>query len=39
MATETSITQTRLEADCELVPERLVWTWVGEHAEDGAGGM
>lgn len=37
--TETSISQTRLEAACDDVPESLVWTWVGEHAEDGAGEM
>ncbi|HUG01640.1 MAG TPA: hypothetical protein VML95_07235 [Longimicrobiales bacterium] len=37
--TETSITQTKIEAACDDVPERLVWTWVGDHAEDAVGGM
>lgn len=37
--TEASITQTKLEADCDEVPESAVWTWVGDHTEDGAGEM
>ncbi len=37
--TEASITQTRIEAACDDVPDRLVWTWVGPHAEDAAGEM
>ncbi len=37
--TETSITQTRIEAACDDVPDRMVWTWVGDPAEDAARGM
>jgi len=37
--TETSITQTRIDAACDDVPDRLVWTWVGDPAEDTEGGM